>query len=71
MKIIDVGDKYTYMCGHIDGSINIPYDILINNYRQYLNKKDTYYLYCKSGKLSKRATLILSSLGYNVFVLEK
>lgn len=71
MKIIDVSDKYTYNKEHISGSINIPYDILLNNYRAYLNKNESYYLYCKSGKLSKRATLVLSSLGYNVFTLEK
>lgn len=71
MKIIDVSDKYTYSQNHIKGSINIPYDVLINNYRQYLNKNENYYLYCKSGKLSKRATMVLSSLGYKVFYLEK
>jgi len=71
MKIIDVSDKYTYSLGHLNGSINIPYDELISNYRQYLNKNDNYYLYCKSGKLSKRATLVLSSLGYKVFFLDK
>ena len=71
MKIIDVSDKYTYSQTHIQGSINIPYDVLINNYRQYLNKNEKYYLYCKSGKLSKRATMVLSSLGYKLFYLEK
>lgn len=71
MKIIDVSDKYTYMNSHLDNSINIPYDELINNYRYYLNKNERYYLYCKSGKLSKRATAILSSIGYNVITLEK
>lgn len=71
MKIIDVSDKYTYSQTHIQDSINIPYDVLINNYRQYLNKNEKYYLYCKSGKLSKRATMVLSSLGYKVFYLEK
>ena len=71
MKIIDVSGKYTYSQNHIQGSINIPYDVLINNYRQYLNKNENYYLYCKSGKLSKRATMVLSSLGYKVFYLEK
>ena len=71
MKIIDVSDKYTYSQNHIQGSINIPYDVLINNYRQYLNKNENYYLYCKSGKLSKIATMVLSSLGYKVFYLEK
>lgn len=71
MKIIDVSDKYTYSQEHLPGSINIPYDILINNYRSYLNKNEKYYLYCKSGKLSKRATMVLSSLGYKVYYLEK
>ncbi len=71
MKIIDVSDKYTYSTSHLPNSINIPYDELLNNYRVYLNKRDRYYLYCKSGKLSKRATLVLSSLGYNVYYLEK
>ena len=71
MKIIDVSDKYTYSTSHLPNSINIPYDELLNNYRVYLNKRDRYYLYCKSGKLSKRATLVLSSLGYDVYYLEK
>ena len=70
MIIIDVSDKYTYNQGHLNNSINIPYDELINNYRKYLNKNDRYYLYCSSGKLSKRAVLVLSSLGYKVFLLK-
>lgn len=70
MKIIDVSDKYTYNTGHLDNSINIPYDDLINNYRQYLNKSERYYIYCKSGKLSKRAVMVLSSIGYHVFYLD-
>ena len=70
MKIIDVSDRYTYNLGHLSNSINIPYDELISNYRLYLNKTDKYYIYCKSGKLSKRAVLVLSSLGYKVFLLK-
>lgn len=71
VKIIDVSDKYTYNSYHISGSINIPYDELINNYRVYLNKYETYYFTCKSGKLSKRAVSIFSSLGYKAFLLKK
>ena len=71
MKIIDVSDKYTYNNSHINNSINIPYDELINNYRMYLNKEEHYYLYCRSGKLSKRAVMILSSIGYKVYNLKK
>ncbi len=71
MKIIDVGDKSSYNLSHIRGSINIPYDDLISNYKMYLNKYDHYYLTCKSGKLSKRAVLLLSSLGYKTHELKK
>lgn len=70
-KIIDVQDKYEFNISHLPGSINIPYDELISNHRVYLNKNDIYYLYCKSGKLSKRASIVLNYLGYNTFVLEK
>ncbi len=71
MKIIDVSEKYIYEENHIQGSVNIPYTELLNNYRKYLNKNESYYLYCKSGKLSKRAVIVLTSLGYRVFNLEK
>lgn len=67
MKIIDLSNKSEYEKYHIRGSVNIPYEDLISNYRSLLNKNETYYLYCKSGKLSKRATVVLSSIGYKVF----
>ncbi len=70
MKIIDVSDRYTYNLNHLNNSINIPYDELISNYKKYLNKNETYYIYCKSGKLSKRIVHVLSSLGYNVILLK-
>jgi len=71
MVIIDLTNKNEYNKSHIRGSINIPYDDLINNYRSILNKNEIYYLYCKSGKLSKRAAAILSAIGYKVFSIEK
>jgi rhodanese-related sulfurtransferase len=70
MKIIDVSDRNTYKMNHINGSINIPYDELLNNYRAYLNKNEKYFLYCKSGKLSRRAYAVLITLGYKVNVLK-
>lgn len=69
-KIIDIQDKYNYQISHYPGAVNIPYDDLMNNYRNYLNKSDIYYIYCKSGKLSKRVVTVLSYLGYNVYLLE-
>ena len=70
MRIIDVSERSVYNSYHISGSVNIPYDELLNNYRKYLNKKDTYYFTCKSGKLSRRAVTILSSLGYKAYILK-
>ena len=70
MRIIDVSEKNVYNTYHIAGSVNIPYDELLNNYRKYLNKRDIYYFTCKSGKLSRRAATILSSLGYKTYVLK-
>lgn len=46
MKIIDVSPKHIFELYHIDGSYNIPYDQFINNYREYLNKNEQYYIYC-------------------------
>lgn len=69
-KIIDIQDSYNYKLNHYPGAINIPYDELMNNYRNYLNKRDTYYIYCKSGKLSRRVSTVLSYLGYNVFTID-
>ena len=71
IKIIDVQEKYEFKTSHIEGSINIPYDELMNNYKNYLNKNDLYYITCKKGHLSKRAVSILEYLGYNVVMLEK
>ncbi len=71
IKIIDVQDRYEYQIHHLPSAINIPYDELMNNYRMYLNKYDKYYVYCKSGKLSKRISTVLSYLGYNINIVEE
>ena len=66
--IIEIKDRDEY---HYPGSINIPYDELMNNYRSYLNKNDKYYFYCKSGRLARRVSTILSYLGYDANYIEK
>ena len=71
VKIIDVQDKYEFNLSHIEGSINIPYDELMSNYKNYLNKNELYYITCKKGHLSKRVVSVLDYLGYNVVMLER
>lgn len=68
--IIDLQDGYYYNIYHLRGAVNIPYEELMNNYRNYLRKGDKYYIYCKSGKLSKRVVAVLSYLGYNVTIIK-
>ena len=53
INIIDIRSKYIYELSHIPNAINIPYDYLILNPPKYLNKKETYYLYCQAGYTSK------------------
>ena len=65
-NIIDIRDRYSYDIDHVYNSINIPMYELLNNYQYYLNKNDTYYIYCKSGIRSKKTCNILNMFGYNV-----
>lgn len=63
--IIDIRTNYEYANGHIDGAISIPYYNLLNNYSHYLNKYQSYYLYCEYGVQSKEISDRLNQFGYN------
>lgn len=65
-NVIDIRTKEEYEKGHYITAINIPSKYLICFTSKYLNKKDTYYLYCASGIRSKRACELISIMGYNV-----
>ena len=65
-NIIDIRDKDEYIRGHVFNAKNIPMAELLNNPSYFLNKMDTYYIYCKSGYRSKKACLFLTQLGYKV-----
>ena len=65
-NIIDIRDEYQYKIDHVYGAKNIPMRDLLNNYYIYLNKNETYYIYCTSGVRSKKTCELLSLLGYNV-----
>lgn len=64
LNIIDIRDKYIYDLNHINNSINVPYANLLLNPSKYINKNDTYYLYCQAGYTSKSISKKLNSLGY-------
>ena len=64
INIIDIRSRYIYDLSHINNSINVPYDYLLLSPSKYLNKNDTYYLYCQAGYTSKSISKKLNSLGY-------
>lgn len=64
--LIDVQNPIDYQTYHFPGSINIPYDTLMLNYKTLLDKNKTYYIVCKKGSKSRKAVSILEYLGYNV-----
>ena len=70
-KIIDIRDKYSYSQGHINNAVNIPYYSLLSNYSIYLNKTDTYYLYCDYGKQSMEISNRLNLFGYHTFYVKE
>jgi len=64
--IIDIRDNYQFNMGSIPTSINIPTNFLLTNPSIYLNKNNTYYLYCEYGTTSKSVCNKLATQGYNV-----
>ena len=70
-KIIDLESSLQYNNFHLSGAINIPFDTLMFNYKNYLNKNEKYYLYCSKGRKSKKAYEILKFYGYNVEQITK
>lgn len=66
IKIIDIRDNYQFNMGSIPTSINIPTNFLLTNPDIYLNKNNTYYLYCEYGTTSKNVCNKLSNKGFNV-----
>ena len=65
-KLIDVSHPIEYQKKHEPYSINIYADKLLLNHFKYLDKKQTYYIICQKGMLSKRVVTTLSYYGYKV-----
>ena len=60
---IEVNDTYNNV---VKNSIHIPYENLLVNYRELLDKNKSYFIYCKGGIKSKKVVNILSYYGYDV-----
>lgn len=63
-KIIDIRENYLYNILRIKNSQNIPYQFLILNPNDYLDKNIEYYLVCEHGHKSKLVSEILNKDGF-------
>ncbi len=69
--LIDVRSIEEYNQGHLNGSINISHERILEGVRKY-SKDTTFILYCSTGNRSKIASNLLLSMGYpNVYDLGK
>lgn len=62
--IVDVRTKGEFLGGHIQGSLNIPVDVLRQNLHQLKNKNQILITCCASGMRSASAKSILKAFGY-------
>ncbi len=51
--------------------IHIPYEELLINHKELLDKSKKYYIYCNGGVKSKKAVNILEFYGYDVTLVYK
>lgn len=65
LNIIDIRTNYEYLNSHIPTAKNIDKNILLMYPNKYLNKEETYYIYCQSGHSSNNLVKILNTKGYN------
>lgn len=52
-------------------AIHIPYDYLLINHKELLDKSKKYFIYCNGGVKSKKAVNILDFYGYDVTLVYK
>ncbi len=65
-SIIDIRETYELNNGYIEGSKNIPMNILLMAPENFLDKSKTYHIICQSGARSSRTCMMLKQKGYNV-----
>jgi phage shock protein E len=61
--VLDVRTPQEYSAGHIKGSINIPYDLVVRHLED-LRKFGQIYVHCRSGKRAEAAAQVLLSAGF-------
>lgn len=65
LSVLDVREVEEFEALHLEGARNLPLSQLADTYDQ-LDKSQSYYVICKSGKRSARACQFLAEQGYEV-----
>ena len=65
LNVLDVRGVVGFQEGHIEGATNIPLAILPDRYME-LEDDETYYVICKVGISSAKATAFLQEQGFDV-----
>lgn len=66
IELIDIREPYEYRSGSIKTAVNIPMGMLLEDPEQYLEKDQTYYIICHSGRRSRSTVELLEKQGYDV-----
>jgi rhodanese-related sulfurtransferase len=66
---LDVRSEEEFKENGIEGSLNIPHTILLNNLHK-IPKNSEVFLYCRSGKRAGIIEKVLEALEYNVTNIE-
>ena len=71
VQLLDVRTAKEYVGAHIEGSVNVDVmdDQFATSVEELLDKQRTVYLYCRSGRRSKKAANLLVEKGYKVVEL--
>ena len=69
--VLDVRRPDEFAAGHIEGAILLNFldTVSFNAGVEKLDKSKTYYIYCRSGRRSNNAAVILQKKGFTVFDL--
>ena len=65
IQVVDVREQEEYDALHLDGVTLLPLSELLDRYNE-LDKDQSYYVICKSGRRSARACQFLEEQGYDV-----
>lgn len=63
-RIVDVRTEAEFKSGHLPGALNIPVTQIEKRVSELLPKDQPVVLYCRSGRRSQRAAILLERLGF-------